>query len=352
MKKNILLFLFTLLIIFLLIEVFVRKFYPQDLQRFWVTNEKESGLQINKKNFVHNMHRFKSYKAKYTFGEFHNRITNFQNDNDQKNKILILGDSFTFGWLIEDEKTFVHKLQVENPDYDLINVAVGGWGTAHYTLFSEIFCNNIKPLKIFVFLNTDDPHRGYKSKIYSDDYNELKIVKKDFNIIDAPSYFDKNIPFYKFMKSHSHFFLLLRNVVYDFIVEPTFNPWSAARYWPRPNSDFDLNVSKKVSEYNKKIFLRLSKISKKCNSELYVFNIMWADLDKMKNTNPNKFFLKSAKKFFENANINYYENSNNMKKVYNNPMKYIINIDFHPNIDGADMIYKNFRNEFNKALSN
>ena len=37
-----------------------------------------------------------------------------------KDKILVLGESFTFGWLLRDEDTFVHKLQKDNLNYNFI----------------------------------------------------------------------------------------------------------------------------------------------------------------------------------------------------------------------------------------
>ena len=72
----------------------------------------------------------------------------------------------------------------------------------------------------------------------------------------------------------------------------------------------------------------------------------------MQNTNPNKFFLESAKDFFKENNFNYFENSEKMSDLYNDPMKYIIKIDFHPNKDGVELIYQSLREEVNKILLN
>ena len=127
-------------------------------------NEKNFGLPINKKNYIHKLHRFKSYKAEYTFGQFGNRITVNDAQVKDKDRILVMGDSFTFGWLIKNKDTYVHKFQLDNPEYNLINVSVGAWGTSNYTLFTELFCKRINPKKIFVILNSDDPQRGYSYK--------------------------------------------------------------------------------------------------------------------------------------------------------------------------------------------
>ena len=71
----------------------------------------------------------------------------------------------------------------------------------------------------------------------------------------------------------------------------------------------------------------------------------------MKDSNPNKLFLKTAKSFFDGNNFSYFEDERGMLELYKNPMKYIIDIDFHPNQKGANLIYINLKDEVNKILS-
>ena len=66
--------------------------------------------------------------------------------------------------------------------------------------------------------------------------------------------------------------------------------------------------------------------------------------------NPNKQFLLNKKTFFKKNNINFYENPFLMKDLYKDPMKYIIDIDFHPNEKGANLLYKSFIKDINKIL--
>ena len=352
MKKNLILLISTILVLVLVLEIFINFFFPQDLQRYWVYNEKSHGLSINKKNYTHKLHRFNSFRAKYTFGEYHNRITKINKNTKNKPKILVLGDSFTFGWLVKDEDTYIHKFQKNHLDYDFINVSVGAWGSSQYTLFSELFCKQINPVKIFVFLNSDDSHRGYKLKFYQIKNGILLKTKIDFIDIQKESNFDKKIPFYKFLKSNSHLFMLTRNVVYNLFNKPSYNPWSIDKYWPRPNIKFDEEYSKKVLVYNKKIFLKLNQIADKCGSKLYIFNLMWANPTMLADENPNKLFLQSAKSFFKDNEIEYFENSKAMEKLYKNPIQYLIDIDFHPNKNGTDLIYNSLKDYVGSVLTN
>ena len=126
MKK---LFLILVSIIFslLLVETLVRLFYPQSLADNWTENENEFGLTVNKNNYLFKNHRVKQHLATYKFGSYRNRIT-IQNDNfENLPKILILGDSFTFGYRLNDQDTYISKLQNLFQDYYFINSASPNW---------------------------------------------------------------------------------------------------------------------------------------------------------------------------------------------------------------------------------
>jgi len=57
------------------------------------------------------------------------------------NRVLCVGDSFTFGWLLDETNTFVYKLdQFAARDFPVGTLAfliggVDGWGTADYVAF-------------------------------------------------------------------------------------------------------------------------------------------------------------------------------------------------------------------------
>ena len=103
--------------------------------------------------------------------------------------------------------------------------------------------------------------------------------------------------------------MLTRNVVYNLINKPSYNPWSSEKYWPRPTSNFDKKQSLKVKKLNEKIFIRLKEITKDCNSELYIFYTNWAMPEMMSDENVNKMFLENAKAFFDDNQIYYFQNS-------------------------------------------
>ena len=75
------------------------------------------------------------YFAKYTFGEYRNRVT--QPLNNQGDKILILGDHLLLVYL-KDNDTYMNKLQNQFSQYNLINSSVPGWSLEDYYLFTKI----------------------------------------------------------------------------------------------------------------------------------------------------------------------------------------------------------------------
>lgn len=341
MRKNFTLIILSLLVSFFLLEILFRIIYPQDLQRYWVEHENKTGLFVNKKNYTHYLHRFNYYSATYKFGEYRNRIT--RNISDNKKKILVLGESFTFGWLLKNETTFIDKLQKNFINYNFINAAVGAWGVSHYLTFTELYCDEIKPNKILIFLNSDDYYRSLRGNYYFNEKNKLSLKKTEITSLNAEmSYFDKKIPFYRFLKQNSHVFIFLRNYIYDLIYKPYRNPWDEISYFPQPPKG--LKINKKETNYliklNKEIFLRLNNASKKCNAELILVNLGWANLEVMQENNPNYNFILQAKDFFKKNKILFLDNSPYMKNIYKKPDKYYIKNDFHPNELGSEEIYR------------
>ena len=120
---------------------------------------------------------------------------------------------------------------------------------------------------------------------------------------------------------------------------------------PDPILNLIWKHQKKVENLNKKLFLKLSAETKKCGADLYVFYIGWASHEMMKDTNPNKLFFQNAPNFFALNDIYFFQNIESMQNLYKDPMQYIIDIDFHPNQKGAQLIYLGLRDSVNKILS-
>ncbi len=82
--------------------------------------------------------------------------------------------------------------------FNFINSSVAGWGSSSYTSFVEIFCEEIKPKKIIIFINSDDIYRASRQKFYIFRDGNLIKNKVPFEKKETFTYLDKKIPFYRF----------------------------------------------------------------------------------------------------------------------------------------------------------
>ncbi len=333
-------FILVTVITLIFFELSVKIFYTQDLQGTFF-EQIDRGLVVNKKNYIHKIHRFKNITTKYKFGEFHNRIT-INNIDNKKDKILVLGDSWTLGYLLEDKNTFVHKLQNKFNEFYFVNSGTGGMGVARYTTFCDLFCKKIKPKYVIVFLNSGDVGRALSTNLFTLEDNELKKGSDKIYIKDQTK-FDK-IPFYKFLKNNSHSFRFLRNTVYDLIYPVKLNNENSMKdlsidgcYYPQHS--FDKEKRELAIKKSKLLFIHLNQTLKNINSKLIVINIGWYDYKLMRNENPSKEFFKEASSFFNKNKIIYFDNTPMMVEVHKNLCKFIIPIDAHPNNFGAEKIF-------------
>ena len=89
-------------------------------------------------------------------------------------QILILGDSFAFGSLVEHENTFIHLVearlnanQFKSKPVSFVNSAAGGWGFADYISFLSYFTKAVRHYNgIVIFFNADDSRRAVTSGLY------------------------------------------------------------------------------------------------------------------------------------------------------------------------------------------
>ncbi len=72
-------------------------------------------------------------------------------------KVLILGDSFTFGQGVEDSSPYPEVLQGSFPDYKIINGGVSAWGTvqAYLELRQQLASHDDVRAVVYAFIDAD-----------------------------------------------------------------------------------------------------------------------------------------------------------------------------------------------------
>ena len=349
--KNLLTLLLSSLITLFLAEFISRVFTPQDLSGSWsVINE--DGLRMNKSS-GRSIHRFNNREVIYNFDKFGTRKLPNINQIDSQ-KILILGDSFSFGYLLNNKDTYVYKLNEHYKDKIFYNASTAGWGALDYTSYFERYCSLIKPDITVVILNADDITRLYKrlleSKLYFVDENMLFLRKKVYipSTKDKLKKFVNKTPGFNFLIENSNLIQLFRNV-YIFGLKAL-----DKKNLYRENlttSTFGIDdVGMELNDflrYSYLTFEHLIQISKLCDTQLKVIYTgvqiknnagIYPTLEFIDDAVKNDFFKKNGI-FFKNLT-----ETKEMIKYRDNFDSVIIKFDMHPNEIGADLIYKALKN--------
>jgi lysophospholipase L1-like esterase len=210
------LFRFLLAILLLLVtlgggELLVRLVAPQPLNGRW-TEAADSGLLINRASWGAH-HQLDDVSVEYRFNQHHLR----GGPIGPGKRVLMLGDSFTFGWLLPEEDTYVCRLGAEadrcfGPDrVQLLNGGKGGWGTADYLAFLEEFGDTIAPDAVVVFLNFADIHRSLSGGLYRFRAGDQNLLDRRSKRPSALRRFKDHLAAYDWLLAHSHLTHVIRH---------------------------------------------------------------------------------------------------------------------------------------------
>ena len=115
-------------------------------------------------------------------------------------RILIVGDSFLFGWGVNDDQTFTHivvdrEINGEQKRYEILNAAGGSLSPLIYYVMLKKRLPDFEPDVVVVFLNYADLREDYLSKRNIIRDQNGKIVDVD------PLYLDEKLDFWRWLRS-------------------------------------------------------------------------------------------------------------------------------------------------------
>jgi hypothetical protein len=132
-----------------------------------------------------------------------------------KNSILVLGDSFTFGFGVEDNQTYPYYLSEKLPDYNIINAGLtsGMSFDTEYVYLREHF-KEIKPSLVIVQVYPGNDFSDIKSNEWiPENFDVPERVVTSFDVdSDGNLYTRRAIPLFKaglFLQRHSYLFNFL-----------------------------------------------------------------------------------------------------------------------------------------------
>jgi lysophospholipase L1-like esterase len=151
-----------------LAEIGVRLFSPQPMNGSVYENTLR-GYAVNRsKGTV--LFSIGANKGIYHFTSPH--LRGIRSPQVAEERILALGDSFTFGAGLSEEDTYVSRLQKKIDAtfgvgrVALLNAGIGGSGSADHLAFLEDFGGDIAPRAVIVFISIDDFNRAERSPLY------------------------------------------------------------------------------------------------------------------------------------------------------------------------------------------
>ncbi|MBN2492341.1 MAG: SGNH/GDSL hydrolase family protein [Planctomycetes bacterium] len=129
-------------------------------------------------------------------------------------RILVLGDSLTFGSGVNDEDTFVRQLErrlnasADGGHYEVINAACASWGTAHHLVFLEELGWKFEPDLVLMAFHDDDPKDNRLADfVHLEEDGRFVLLRRS---VGAATKWTARIPLYAWLAQHSHLFSRLR----------------------------------------------------------------------------------------------------------------------------------------------
>ena len=305
----------------LVTEASVRVFDPQDLSGWWMVNH-PSGLVVNRTAGTAR-HAFGDIAVEYSFGPHHNRKAVAA--AEQADRLLLLGDSFAFGWLVADGLTFADRLQERLTSHEIINAAVGGWGTADHLKYLELFCSDLRPSFVYLLMNSFDIDRAVSTRLYRLDRDGM--LRHDTGAARVGTKFVINqMPGYGWLLEHSHLAQLARRSLLA----------------TEPGDGGAPDASDGIA-LGRALFVELKAVADACGTTLRVFFTGWLQSQDAQATLTAPFVERAlADGFFEQHAI-FFEDLGRtaaMSALFPDRSRYTIPKDGHPNPAGAELLYR------------
>lgn len=211
---GILLSLFSLVIMYLLGEAYIRIFDPQPVMPKYVTDS-GFGTRVFTPNTKthHTTPDFKVEVRSNSLGMRSDRDIPFEKPDDVF-RILLLGDSFTFGYGVNLEDSYPYliekNLQAEGINAEVVNLGVADYGTGEELVMLNNRGLKFDPDLVVVGYWINDIRDNEAAMLYS--LEDSILVRKNKKYLPAQKLRDRlySIPLYSFLAERSQFLYFIR----------------------------------------------------------------------------------------------------------------------------------------------
>lgn len=326
----------------LLAEMAVRIVRPQDLSGTW--REVGSGGYVLNRAGGTARHQFRDRVVHYRFNAHHMRGPEVPPEHGSAVRVLTLGDSYTFGWLLNEGDTYLsHLSRAADADFGagrllFLNGAAGGWGTADYVAYAEDFGPRLRPRVVIVFLGLDDVARTAASGLFTLSDRATPSVERRGGIV-APSRTKRlanAVPGYQFLLEHSHLVQLARKAA----LQSTSTSPTVAAGLP---TTVPTAADREAVALTQALFRRLDAWCDSNGAELLVVT-NWTDDPSQppfvggRSSSANRLFRAGAASFFRAEGIPYHDIGPDLLAAGGDLREEVIADDGHPNEAGAALV--------------
>jgi len=213
--QNLTLLFFTIVVTVVFCEIILYYFFPQrsTYPRFKFSSEYGNCLYENTTIISKQGNRWEFHYVINSLG-FRGKLIEIKKKYDKKN-IVVLGDSYTFGAGADEGKLYTQVMDSLLTDYDVINLAVGGWGlTQQIRKFYEMGILYQPDIFILQFCSNDlDDIVANKVTVIED--GKFKFTNSDLSINDVKKYLSYSII------QKSQIYNLFRNTAFRYFAKKT-----------------------------------------------------------------------------------------------------------------------------------
>ena len=219
MKKkwlsNIVTMLASTFIMLLVCELIIRFFFPQELAPVKFMYDKDMGLM-----HIPHLKGSEYYPGVYDF-DFSNEENGFRTTHKGavpdfiNKKIMLIGDSFTYGKGVNDEETFAYRLQdyLLGDSTQVINAGVEGRGTDHALRCYQHYKDEYQPNTVIYFSHFNDLADNMREEYYEIVNDSTLNIKTFEHALGGKKEVLRKSKLYNWLISNSHFFALIKKVL-------------------------------------------------------------------------------------------------------------------------------------------
>ncbi|MAF66905.1 MAG: hypothetical protein CMJ84_14775 [Planctomycetes bacterium] len=108
-------------------------------------------------------------------------------ESDASPRVLILGDSFAFGWGVEEHETFSAHLAAEHEDWLVCNAAISGFGTDQELLVLRRLASKVRPDIVVCVFCTNDVYENATAVSYGKPKPRFLLSEGTLGPLEAPA---------------------------------------------------------------------------------------------------------------------------------------------------------------------